>query len=95
MLLDFGVISGNEDFIKQPVGTRLVINSGEFKTGPSSHNAVTRVPSTILNDSASEIKELLESISGVEVMRLEVAGVIYGKDSRSSSSRGAGFHFPR
>jgi hypothetical protein len=67
-----------------PVGTQTVINSGEFKTGPSLHNGF-RQPDIKLDAIVTELKNKLESIISLDVFKMEVNGVIYGE---------GGFHFP-
>lgn len=74
-----------DTFVKAPVGERIVINTGEFKTGQDASRQNNRIPDAQLNSLVSDFKAIIESATGLTVQRLEVARVIYGR---------GGFHFP-
>ena len=80
-----GHICSRTDFPKIPHGERTVISAGEFKTGPAASDSPSRVPPAALNTIVSDFKSLIEVTTGLLVVRLEVARVIYGQ---------GGFHFP-
>jgi hypothetical protein len=75
-----------ETFTKTPVGERTVVNAGEFKTGPGASRRPTRETDPSMDTLVKELKDLIESTTGLTVTRLEFARVIYGA---------GGFHFPR
>jgi hypothetical protein len=81
-----GHICHRSSFVKAPVGERVVINSGEYKTGPGASNRSNRVPDTELDQIASAFKDLIETTTGCTMQRLELARYIYGR---------GGVHFPR
>lgn len=78
-------ITNPDTFIKTPVGTRTIVNCGEFKTGASSANGSNRQPDPQLDLLASDFKILIEATTGLTMFKLDIARVIYGL---------GGFHFP-
>lgn len=72
-------------FTKTPIGERRVINTGEYKTGPGAANASNRIPDPELDTLCKELKAQIETATGYEVIRLELARFIYGV---------GGEHFP-
>ena len=80
-----GNVTDVADFTKTPLEEVLVINAGEFKRGFAAGRAPNRVPSTALNDAVKELKDLIESATGLLVYKIDMAGFIFGKDGR---------HFP-
>ena len=73
------------DFPKLPHGERQVISAGVILTGPSTNRA-TLTPPAELDTIVKDFRALLEAATGLPVIRLEVARVIYGQ---------GGFHLPR
>jgi len=76
-------------FNKLPVGEQTVISSGEFKTGPASHNAASVVASEDLLTAVRMIKSDLEtactegSETFLNLIKMDVAGLIFGEGGRS------------
>lgn len=73
-----GHICARTSFTKTPIGTRTVICSGEYKTGPGAANASNSVPDAELVALATSFKSMIESATGLTVYRLEIAGFIFG-----------------
>lgn len=71
---------------KAIIGESTVVNAGEFKTGYGAAHRADRFPDPELDDLVKDFKDLIETTTGLTVIRLEVARVIYGL---------GGFHFPR
>jgi hypothetical protein len=67
-----------DSFTKLPVGERLVINDGQFKTGAGASNASNRIPNPELDVLASDFIALVQQITGLEVIKLDLNGYIYG-----------------
>jgi len=72
-------------FTGSPVGTRTVVNAGEFKTGVGAANASNTVLDPELDTLVKSMKDDIETATGVTVDRIQLANVIYGRN---------GYHFP-
>lgn len=69
-----------DSFTKIPIGERTVVNANEFQTGPGAANASNRVPDPEVDALCKDLKSAIEAvISPLKVIRLEVAGFIYGE----------------
>lgn len=80
------LVGPDETFTKTPVGTRTIVHSGQFKTGPGASTRPRRQPNTQLDTLVAEFKDTIEAATALTMFRLELARVIYGD---------GGFHFPR
>lgn len=68
-----------DSFTKTPVGERTVVNANEFETGPGASNASNRIPDAEVDALCKSLKASIEAaISPLIVIRLEIAGYIYG-----------------
>lgn len=69
---------------KAPSGTHAVVSSSKILTGPGSGHAANIVPSTELDTILISLKTTLEaSTSLLDIFRIDLAGIIYGKGGRS------------
>lgn len=81
-----GNVHGLTPLSNKPLEDKLVISSGEFKTGPGCRNA-QKTPSQELNSAVKDLLAILNTIPYLDdIMRIEMAGFLYGRD---------GVHFPQ
>jgi len=65
-------------FTKLPVGEQTIDCDNRLQTGNGAGNAANMIPSTELDDLAGELVHALESVTGREIIRIKLAGYIYG-----------------
>lgn len=67
-----------EHWVKQPITSVLVDSPNGLQTGYDASDASNMVPTGDLDDLCVELKNLLQSITYLSVIKLDVAGYIYG-----------------
>ena len=66
------------NFTKTPDGIHNKDTSDGILTGPGGGNAANRVPDSDVSALAKELKMQIESVTGLSIYRMEVAGFIFG-----------------
>lgn len=68
---------------KVPLAETTVINAGEARTGYDGSHAVSKDPTDYFDALAVELKDLFEAETNSKVLKLDLAGIIYGNGGRS------------
>jgi hypothetical protein len=80
-----GHLCRRNSFPKDHLGSRTIISDSQYKTGDWAANQSNKTPDNELNNITHDFKTLIESTTSLTVIKLEIAGLIYGN---------GGIHFP-
>jgi hypothetical protein len=73
-----GHVCKRASFTKLPFGEQLVVSDNREQTGIGAGNASNIEPAAEVNIIAENLKDDFETATGLEVIRVEIAGYIYG-----------------